>query len=258
MRGSMGDVPTNTIHSHCNVDRIFAIWQQLNPDATFKEPFAGSGSGVSNVGTMESVDTNLVPFIKEGTGGKYWNSELIQHWYSIYQLGYIYPETNPVPPTPEGRNRGIELASDWVEKLYGSNAGKLLAGAPAQAPPAWEKGKKHRLEWQVTSRIKRFEVEGSFHIHFFLGPVPSEPSEWLKPGARCTYLGSNSIFLARHGCSKCDKQKKDELFVTGVIPLTRTLCDRPGNYDMEDEQEIEQYLKKELSWRVQKVYILPS
>ncbi|KAL7268524.1 hypothetical protein RUND412_008851 [Rhizina undulata] len=239
---------------HCNIDRLFAIWQQMNPEATFHTPYEGSGSGISKEGALESKETPLVPFVKPGTGGQYWTSELIQHWDSIYQLGYIYPETKPIPiaTTPEGRREGRELSSDWIHKLYGPEAGKLVHGAPLHAPPAWRKAKAHTREWQVTSRIKRFEVEGSFHIHFFLGDVPSDPAEWIKPTEKNTYVGSNTVFSSRHGCSKCEKQKQDGKLVTGVVPLTRTLLDRPGDYDLEDEQEIEEYLKKELHWRVQK------
>lgn len=234
------------------------MWQQLNPDAKFSVPFEGSGSGVSNEGTLESAKSNLIPFIEPGTGGDYWTSELIQNWDSIYKLGYYYPETYRF--VRAGSEKAQEFTAAWVEKLYGPDSGvqdskEVLRATLLRELPPRIQGKAYRREWQVASRIKRFEVEGAFHIHFFLGQVPSNSLEWLKPSQNNTYVGSNSVFIANFGCAKCDQQKKDEQVVTGIVPLTRTLLHCPTGFDLDDEPTIEAYLTKELSWRVQKVHI---
>lgn len=74
---------------HANVDRLFAIWQALNPTSyTINQP-AGDGTFVITASSIETDTTPLAPF-NDATGQAYWNSDRVR---STETFNYAYPET---------------------------------------------------------------------------------------------------------------------------------------------------------------------
>ncbi|KAF8243730.1 Di-copper centre-containing protein [Wilcoxina mikolae CBS 423.85] len=232
------------IFCHCNVDRIFALWQALNPTASFTGSFPSGGSATTDENTPESASTGLVPF-KRPVGGEYWTSQEIQHLAGIYQLGYYYPELPPSPPSDPAK-LATEVA-DTVRTLYGPVQAEFNERIP-------EGVKVDRREWQVASRIDRFAVEGSFYVHFYLGDIPDAAGDYVdwvpKDGVKSNYVGSNAVFSSRSGCANCERQREAGRQVTGVTSLTDVLL--ALKYDLNDVKGIEERLKKDLNWVVQK------
>ncbi|KAF8538721.1 hypothetical protein BDD12DRAFT_884312 [Trichophaea hybrida] len=111
-----------------------------------------------------------------------------------------------------------------------------------------------RREWQVASRIDRFAAEGSFYIHFYLGDVPDAAGDYVdwvpKDGVKSNYVGSNAVFSSRSGCANCERQREAGRQVIGVTSLTDVLL--ALKYDLNDVKGIEERLKTDLNWVVQK------
>ncbi len=73
-----------------NVDRLWAIWQALNPDS-FMSPRPAPYSTFSvTSGASQSKDTPLAPFWDK-SGTKFWTSAQIKDTAATF--GYAYPET---------------------------------------------------------------------------------------------------------------------------------------------------------------------
>ncbi|KUJ14577.1 tyrosinase precursor [Mollisia scopiformis] len=76
---------------HVNVDRLFAIWQAINPTQyTFdRVDTLGGGTFVIPSGSDENTTTGLAPF-NDPSGQNYWTSAEV---VSTQTFGYAYPET---------------------------------------------------------------------------------------------------------------------------------------------------------------------
>ncbi|EPS38104.1 hypothetical protein H072_8125 [Dactylellina haptotyla CBS 200.50] len=89
--GGGGHMSWNTVSSfdpifwlhHCNVDRLFAIWQVIYPTSWFDSPSAqlrdDRGTWSIPAGTRETPNTPLTPFHKDNMGGVF-NSNEIRDW----------------------------------------------------------------------------------------------------------------------------------------------------------------------------------
>lgn len=94
-----------------NIDRIFAIWQELNPKTwDWHQPLLDTATFVSPLGTDENPESPLVPFRKwrEGDEITWWTSEDVRDCRS---LGYSYPEL-----TRSGTD--IRSLRQWVTDSY--------------------------------------------------------------------------------------------------------------------------------------------
>ncbi|KAK6532574.1 hypothetical protein TWF281_006758 [Arthrobotrys megalospora] len=86
---------------HCNVDRLFAIWQAIYadtgrfPDAWFNSQAVQlrdeRGTWSIAAGTRENADTPLTPFHKDERGGVYTSND-VRNWT---RFGSSYPELQP-------------------------------------------------------------------------------------------------------------------------------------------------------------------
>lgn len=74
---------------HGNVDRLFAIWQVLNPNAYAINKVETDGTFSIRGGTSVSPDTPLAPF-NDASGRKFWTSNTSRKTESF---NYSYPET---------------------------------------------------------------------------------------------------------------------------------------------------------------------
>jgi len=74
---------------HCNVDRIFALWQSRNPSTWVSPGPARDGTWTIPMNSTEDANTKLTPFWS-GTGADaYWTSSGARSWEG---LGYTYPD----------------------------------------------------------------------------------------------------------------------------------------------------------------------
>ncbi|RVD85525.1 uncharacterized protein DFL_003846 [Arthrobotrys flagrans] len=110
--GGGGHMSWNTVSSfdpifwlhHCNVDRLFAIWQAIYadtdryPDAWFNAQSSQlrdeRGTWSIAAGTRENADTPLAPFHKDDRGSVYTSND-VRNWT---RFGSSYPELQPWLP----------------------------------------------------------------------------------------------------------------------------------------------------------------
>ncbi|MBE3049604.1 tyrosinase family protein [Candidatus Bathyarchaeota archaeon] len=100
---------------HCNVDRLWAIWQDLNPDEFMSARPAPFSNFTVTGGTMEDARTPLSPFW-DGSGTRFWTSEAVK---KSGVFGYAYPETQSWGfKNREEYQREIRRT---IARVYGSN-----------------------------------------------------------------------------------------------------------------------------------------
>lgn len=69
--------------SHSNMDRYYAMWQTLNPDAVYEE----------NEDKLNPIDKHLVPF-ETAVKGVPWTALMIQRSAAAHVPRCVYPLTN--------------------------------------------------------------------------------------------------------------------------------------------------------------------
>jgi tyrosinase len=96
-----------------NVDRLFAIWQAINPSSyTIDEP-TQDGTFVIQAGSVETSTTPLAPFV-DASGTNYWTSEGVRQTETF---NYAYPETQRWAFTSD--NDYQNSVANAVQQLYG-------------------------------------------------------------------------------------------------------------------------------------------
>lgn len=126
---------------HSNIDRIWAIWQALNPDKWFTEGRVGVFDQ-KTIGLPEVITnkTPLRPFHKDQHGAT-WISDEVR---DLSQLGYSYPELQPWLPEYRSSDGNFSSVSyqrkifETVNVKYGAcrqQALQLLAKAQAGKAP---------------------------------------------------------------------------------------------------------------------------
>ncbi|EMR68281.1 putative tyrosinase precursor protein [Eutypa lata UCREL1] len=96
--GQMGDVPVAAydpiffLH-HCNIDRLYAIWQTLYPQKWFRATKVLKDNGTWSIPTdnPDTQCTQLAPF-RPNNSGTYYTPDTVREWM---QFGYSYPELQP-------------------------------------------------------------------------------------------------------------------------------------------------------------------
>ncbi|KAH6854085.1 hypothetical protein B0I37DRAFT_421388 [Chaetomium sp. MPI-CAGE-AT-0009] len=100
---------------HFNIDRLWAMWQDLNPDSYVSLHPAPYATFSAADGESQTKDTPLMPFwVKSGT--KFWTSSQVK---DTHTFGYAYPETQRWR-CPDQKAYQTEIRRT-VTKLYGAN-----------------------------------------------------------------------------------------------------------------------------------------
>ncbi|CAG8665142.1 207_t:CDS:2, partial [Dentiscutata heterogama] len=73
---------------HVNVDRLFALWQEIFPDGWIQQNIDFNGTFTDEMYTTVDENTDLTPFRKTKT--EFWKSSDVR---DIESLGYTYPQT---------------------------------------------------------------------------------------------------------------------------------------------------------------------
>ncbi|KAI9660764.1 MAG: hypothetical protein M1831_003456 [Alyxoria varia] len=122
---------------HCNVDRIFAIWQKLNPTSWIGESSIGEyGSFALKAKTRVNGDTPLSPF-SSNTNGQFWTVNGVRDHESSFH--YTYPELmDGQPPIQQLVND--MYGSDKVPKKSPLNPLGGPSSAAGSSPTASAKG----------------------------------------------------------------------------------------------------------------------
>ncbi|KAK4958258.1 hypothetical protein LTR10_004684 [Elasticomyces elasticus] len=130
----------------------------------------------------------------------------------------------------------------------------------ASQPAAHEAPAKMRT-WNINLRVKKYAFNGSFNVHFFIGPVDEDKSERFI--TRMNEVGFSGIFASKpgSGCTNCTKNKdmvyEDTVPLTGK--LTEYLASSPGagtflpdgrTIQSLEVDQVVPFLKANLTWRV--------
>ncbi|ORY72106.1 common central domain of tyrosinase-domain-containing protein [Pseudomassariella vexata] len=240
---------------HCNVDRIFSLWQAVHYDQWDINQRTSAGSFAVTANTVETETTKLYPFSQDKAGNLYTS---VDARYTVEDFGYTYPEIRPWGKEPE------ELAAEVranIRALYdpsgnldrrrrSKNAKRAAAGVgndletratdPIDPSNALVNGK--YKSWSLNLEVDKFSLEKSFNVFFFMGSPTTHSSQWLF---------DNSL-VAQYPVNRPQAEGLTTLTIYGTIPLTRSMLHAVDN-GVIDNLEVDQatpYLKKNLVWRL--------
>ncbi|EPS45952.1 hypothetical protein H072_53 [Dactylellina haptotyla CBS 200.50] len=252
---------------HTNIDRLFAIWQGINP-SSYQLSGRSMGTFAIQQGTQEDLNTPLPPFRQ--TANAYYTSATAAR---TKNFGYAYSETIDWQ-TGAGTQSGPGSVIAAVNNLYGrgtpamslSSAGRIAMrkrelGQPlkrADAKPAQflnnpptpdslstvehkivENGKYD--EWIADIKVNNDALNGTFSIHVFLGEFATEVTSWATDK---NLVGTHVVFTAVGG-GMAD-------LVSGTVPLTSALLNKIVTGDLQNlkPETVVPYLQKNLRLRV--------
>lgn len=114
------------------------------------------------------------------------------------------------------------------------------------------------LEWITNIKVRKHALDGTFFVHIFLGDFNrDDPQAWRSDP---NLVGTFSVLgeSVGTGCRKCQKDREDQLQVTGQVPLTLALAERylAGQIENLTPEKVVPYLQTNLHWRVAAVSIL--
>ena len=249
---------------HTQVDRLFAMFQVLQPNS-YVLPYNVPGSTYTYpAGTSENVDSFLAPFHTNANGGQ-WTSTGAK---TTTSMGYYYPETKSGATAASvrtavnslyGGGSGTSTISSSRKRSslveFASNLSKRvvkrdLVGDIASALGIQEQATGGDLSYEYSASIvsQKFQVNGSYAIYMFLGTPPTDCKSW--PFAD-NLVGSHGVFANYVPQGTVNPMASVDLLVTGSIPLTSSLIAvvNKGLLSGLKSELVQAYLTKNLQWR---------
>ncbi|EXJ66952.1 uncharacterized protein A1O5_10147 [Cladophialophora psammophila CBS 110553] len=264
---------------HCNVDRIFAIWQALHPKAWFPPPARDSRGRR----LRPENEKDLLPFYKFmcELGPIYYDSDWSRN---IEKFGYTYPDldrlsdpdrsgaectTDMMPlnlnraqvfqyPETNSRTAATESLHPVTRIIFKRVASSAPDSQTTEQLAAQDRGFMPAPDNEIDPYFDREwnAFNGPFIIYFFLCPksrFPDNPAEY----AVSPYLaGINHVFAApREVCDNCGQQDAAGVLASDTVPITPLLLGYMVNGTLESmrAEHVCPFLVKYLRWRV--VYI---
>ncbi|KAI0433855.1 tyrosinase [Xylaria sp. FL1042] len=241
--------PTFWLH-HCNIDRLFAIWQSLNPDKWFEtdiqryfdQKIVGSGSLITN-------KTPLRPFHKD-TKGTYWTPDDARDWF---KLGYTYPELRTGKETP---TQLLKMVND----NYGITRKEalMLAQSASDRLPGVEKfdGDGARMyDYALSIKYSKFALGGRpFNIEVFLRPEGETENSFRTEDFVTNVFNFSQTPENENGqevCSNCKDGQAQNVQATAYVPLTSYLIKmfKQQQLDSLEPPTVEKVLAR-MYWRI--------
>ncbi|KAF2460042.1 common central domain of tyrosinase-domain-containing protein [Lineolata rhizophorae] len=275
---------------HSNVDRLFAMWQVLNPDA-YVTPERSSGTYTIQRGTIVDGNTPLTPF--RTPLGEFQTSISVRN---VEDLGYIYPETVRwnFPTLGEYQRSVRALILEYYGNEIDSRAAGLAFGeAPNPAapgrldfismivnikfqltcdlnvvrgdlePPAQDLETQlmilddviangEYVDWRAYVKTPKTCLGGSFNVQLYFdsNSGSQDSSTSTKP------VGTFSVFApinqnALLQATAC----QNSIEVAGAIPLTSALLKEmaEGNLGGLGASDVVPFLRERLTWHVKVV-----
>lgn len=222
---------------HANIDRLFALWQAINPDAYLMPQEDLYGNFIILPHTMVDENTGLVPFWNQ-KAGEWWTSASSR---SLSAFSYTYPELRG-NQTPEQLKKN---ATGAINRLY--NPGGIITRR-------FIKSNENNLaisssttrEWSLAIRVSKFDLGGSrFKILIFMGGVPSNSEDLEKSS---TFIDSVIIFPPPYNLTM---KNLPQIITYSEVNLNDGL--RRNGRNVEDVSSVINYLRTQLEWRVQRM-----
>ncbi|RDL42060.1 uncharacterized protein BP5553_02039 [Venustampulla echinocandica] len=227
---------------HTNVDRLFAMWQAINPNSSMT-PLSEPGTYAILRNSIDTVDTPLPPFTYNTQGNTYTSASSS----NTRTFGYTYPEVEDWSQSPEQLKANV---SAQINRMYDPNGmfhkkSRSITPRPSlQDRSALIPGSTIR-EWSIAIEVSKFALDGdNFAVRFFLGDVPSDPKDWPRSPS-CA--GSVLIMPPPH----IGDQPMREVILHDEISLEKAVA--KSSHDSNSVGDVVPYLKGILNWRVQKL-----
>ncbi|SCV49123.1 related to tyrosinase precursor (monophenol monooxygenase) [Fusarium fujikuroi] len=265
---------------HCQIDRLFAIWQAANGDEHWFNELPKDEQGFATI--------DLTPFrksVSETNKKTYWTSNLSRR---TTDFGYTYPDlangqtgdtvrkefrekyewarrttAKPFLGTPPDNMRPIQVGGAPVfDYKHSTSSGDLFKhpGEPVDeiqqhtAMAAMSSNPQYADDWYIDVVVERMLADGTFTIYYIIGDVQGQTGqEWSTlPG----FAGVSHILAApANVCDNCASQEEQRQLVTSTTPITSLLLDyvQIGKLSNMDEDNVKEFLIKNLKWRVQTI-----
>ena len=220
---------------HCNVDRLVAMWQVLNPTSYI--PTTGTSNPYTSFGLNAGTvfpNTPLRPFLR--TSNQWWDSNLAR---SPANFGYTYPEIN-----------------DWNIPLAQTQANVRAAiiaryGPGGALPRRQENGTdvENTRSWFATVSCRTNIADKAFFVVLFLGEPPADPAYWFSSDSFVNMMPL--LVPTMPGTSR----------PAGIrTNMEYPLDDALAKAKLEDRSPagIEKYLADNLTWRIMTVSLSNS
>lgn len=226
---------------HCNIDRLVALWQALNPNSYVEPRENPYSTFTSPSGTTVDQYSALTPFRRDDSGN-YWNSDSVRYPSTF---GYTYPEL-------VGLNSGdTGPLVKRINALYGPNARSQkkrnifglhrMLGAPNFSG---------RRQYIANIKARKFALDGSFNCYIFLSnDLPLlDVAQWTNEDH---FVGMAGV-LSQPGNAN---NEKSQVETNGAVPLTAALEEKVelGELKSMEEQDVMEYLRWHLKWKIAKV-----
>ncbi|KAK0115324.1 hypothetical protein ONS96_013783 [Cadophora gregata f. sp. sojae] len=220
---------------HANVDRLFALYQAINPNTYVTPQIDQFGTYALTPNTLDTLTTPLAPFAPTGAG-PYFTSTSAR---LTSTFGYTYPEIQDWSQSPAQLKANVTAA---INRLYGPTGARIKSRTEMESTK--QVPKKQVTEWSVGVRVSKFDLRGErFIIRVFLDTVPEDPNDW-PVSSSC--VGSFTVFPPPH----FGGEPYPEVIAYSEVSLVEGLAQLGRNAN--DAHGVRKFLRRALQWRVQK------
>ncbi|KAJ7871304.1 hypothetical protein B0H13DRAFT_1895798 [Mycena leptocephala] len=242
---------------HAYVDRLLALWSAMNPDAWVTPGPAIDGTFTIPWAKTLTVDTDLTPFWRDQK--KYWSSADVK---TTAVFNYRYTDFDNLDMTDRETVYSVSPARDPARCHHIEGQSLVRFTRSRGLPPIRDTvNNEQSRDWTARIQVEKYALNGSFSTYIFLGPVPSDSSEWYSSPS---FVGSDSVFSDHQAlgvqsdgvghCANCQQQAAARVVVEGFVhlntALARRIADPDENITSFDPVDVVPYLKEHLSWRV--------
>ncbi|KAI9713808.1 MAG: hypothetical protein M1820_000538 [Bogoriella megaspora] len=248
--GQMGDVPVAAFDPifwmhHCNIDRLFAIWQTLNPGLWWAP------------GDSPQSNEKLTPFYhKFPTTIDIFDSDNVRDWT---QFGYQYDTLQHKPGQTD--KEYIQGIREYIDQNYATTAPVLLHDPASIGRDKLVTSEHEFHDYIIDVIYDRLALGGApYTLYFFLGDTISTNISTIKTTNEKLprFVGSVYTFSRRltggnqPHCANCARQANEGSLSTAQIVLTDALyyhVAAPGTgLDRMAPDQVQPYLEQNLQW----------
>ncbi|KAK6362601.1 hypothetical protein TWF730_000058 [Orbilia blumenaviensis] len=249
--GHMSSVPYSSFDPifflhHLNVDRLFAIWQAINPKSYVTPQQNGGGTYGVHWQREDNVTSPLEPWLRNG-----WrlNSDTVRDTASF---GYGYKEVpkHDYPNSPTGLRRfAMKAVTDLYSGSVSSSSKRKRDSYTNEENDGLDKSivANKYYEWRVDVSTDRSALNGSYSVRFFLGKPSRDYKQWaFQP----EFVGDYVVFTHSMEDPHADPAAVNTQ-ITGSVPLTDAMVKAfSSNLTSLNPSDASPYLIKNLRWRV--------
>ncbi|KAF2152857.1 Di-copper centre-containing protein [Myriangium duriaei CBS 260.36] len=176
--GQMSDIsvaafdPIFWLH-HANVDRIFSIWQAINPDL-YVVPYPANMDSYSTAqGTTEDVNYPLYPFHSDTNGSLYTSANV----RSTRDFGYTYPEVVDWGMNADAKTLAANVTA-VINKMYNPDGSLSKRSRISGRNTQLSTGNAASYNWMINAAADTKKLEDSVFIYFYMTAPPTDANAW--------------------------------------------------------------------------------